>query len=497
MTIRSVFVAIALTILAMVGAPTSANAVQNEVVGTTKALKGLPAARSVPQSIVIRGKRIDYVTSIGAIDLRDEEDKLIGEVVYTAYTARGLNAVPRPVTFAINGGPGASSVSLNFGAIGPKHIDRSGGSNTASALPVLSDNENSWLPFTDLVFIDPISTGYSRSHLDAQRAKTAFMTADADVHYLSEVIYQWLSRNGRIRSPKYLVGESYGGYRVPRIAYYLQIHGGLGLSGITLVSPYLDPPALGDEDALSPLSLMISLPSLTASHREEQGLTLDTQSMAPVERYAQTEFLSDFFAGASDTVATDRLSAKVAALVGVDPAFMRRLDGRISNTTVLRERHRAQGIVSSSYDASITALDPFPAKETRDYFDPHLGASAPYTEAMVDFVQNQVGWHADGHYIANNYGLYDQFESDTRDSAVTDLRKAMANDPKLKVLITHGWNDLACPYFASTLLIQQMPRGLSSGRLQLRVYPGGHQFYDRPASAAAWREDAVTMYSKN
>jgi carboxypeptidase C (cathepsin A) len=297
-----------------------------------------------------------------------------------------------------------------------------------------------------------------------------------------------------MKSAKYLVGESYSGYRLPRIAYELQINGGIGLSGMTLVSPYMDIPAMSDQDALSPLQLMAVLPSLTASHWEEQGKPLTPEALVPVERYAQSEFLTDFFAGASDPDATDRLSVRVAEYTGVNPFLVRRMDGRMSPTVALRERHRDQGVVSSGYDARAKVLDPFPAKNARDYFDPILSASAPYAEAMADFIQHEVGWRVDGQYRLHNYALYDIFENDTADTAVGELRKVMASDPALQVLISHGWNDTACPYFMSKLLIQQMPRKLSGDRLRLRVYPGGHMFYDRPASSAAWRDDAITMY---
>lgn len=485
---------IALCTMLLNAAPAEATDPPAQSAPAADQLQDYPAARAIRRSAIIQGKRVDYVATVGAIALRDEKGKLLGEVVYTAYTVPGAAAASRPVTFAMNGGPGAASVGLNLGALGPKHVESRPDANTASRSPAVADNPNSWLPFTDLVFIDPIGTGFSRSRVDAAETKKAFLTASSDVRYLSEVIYQWLAQNDRMKSPKYLVGESYAGYRVPRIAYELQIHGGIGFSGITLVSPYLDIPALSENDALSPLRYMVALPSLAASHWEEQGKPLSPEALAPVERYAQTEFLTDFFAGASDEAATDRLSTKVAALIGVDPATVRRMQGRLSPTLALRERHRDEGIVSSGYDAHAKALDPFPAKESRDYFDPILAASAPYTEAMTDFVLNEVGWRVDGHYRANNFALYDQFDNDTADTAVTELRKVMASDSRLQVLISHGWNDTSCPYFMSKLLIQQMPSKLAGDRLRLRVYPGGHMFYDREASGAAWRDDAITMY---
>ena len=132
-------------------------------------------------------------------------------------------------------------------------------------------------------------------------------------------MYDWLLQNDRMTSRKYLVGESYGGYRVPRLAYYLQTQLGVGISGMTMVSPYLDPPAIGEDDALSPLPWMINLPAMAAGHFEREGKPLNDSTMGPVEQYVRTEFAQDLFAGAQDKAATDRLSAHVAELTGLDP----------------------------------------------------------------------------------------------------------------------------------------------------------------------------------
>ena len=163
-------------------------------------------------------------------------------MVFTAYTMEGQD---RPVTFALNGGPGAASVFLNFGAIGPKHLEFGMEGDSPSDPAKLTDNPGTWLDFTDLVFIDPVGTGYSRSLVPADEAKKQFYTTDNDIHYLSRIIYDWLVANGRLSSRKYFVGESYGGYRGPRITHYLQTQLGVAMNGVVLVSPYLNP-ALDD-----------------------------------------------------------------------------------------------------------------------------------------------------------------------------------------------------------------------------------------------------------
>ena len=206
--------------------------------------------KSVQQTINLDGRALRYTATVGHIDVHDDKGKTIGQVVYTAYTvpSRGYS---RPVTFAFNGGPGASSVFLNMGAIGPKRVNFGVQGDSPSDPAVLHDNPSSWLGFTDMVFIDPIGTGFSRSLEDEDATKKDFYDAKTDIQYLSRVVYDWLVKNGRLTSNKYLIGESYGGFRVPKLAYYLQSRMGVGVSGIVMVSPYLDPAATGEETALS------------------------------------------------------------------------------------------------------------------------------------------------------------------------------------------------------------------------------------------------------
>lgn len=461
-----------------------------------KDFKPFPPPKSIKQSAVIAGSRVRYVATVGSIPIKNERSKTIGEVVYTAYIVPGTAAANRPVTFAFNGGPGASSVYLNLGAIGPKHVNFGVQGDSPSDPPVLHDNPNSWLGFTDLVFIDPIGTGFSRSRVDDKKTKKDFYTADADIHYLSRVIYKWLVLNDRLTSPKYLVGESYGGYRLPRLAYYLQTEIGIGITGMTLVSPYLDPPAIGRADALSPLPWMIDLPGMAAGHFEREGKPLNAATMAPVEQYVRTQFVQDFLAGPRDKAATDRLSAKVAELTGLDPALVRRLNGRVDIGTYLREIRRSGGKIGSIYDSNFTVYDPFPADAQPNYQDPLLTTViAPVTSAMVDFITHTVGWKVDARYHALSYMVNAAWTRDNTDTPVQDLRRAVASDTKMVVNIVHGWDDLSCPYFGSRLILAQMPEYGDSGRITLHMYPGGHMFYARPKSDAALRRDIKASYA--
>ena len=457
-------------------------------------LPPLPADKSITQTTRIGGRAITYRATVGTIPVRDDKGKEIGQVTYTAYTVPGRDP-SRPVTFAFNGGPGAASVYLNLGAVGPKRVQFGAQGDAPSDAPIAQDNPNSWLDLTDLVFIDPVGTGFSRSLVDEAETKKAFYANDPDIRYLSKVVYDWLVKEGRLRSPKYLMGESYGGYRAPRIAYELQSQIGVGVNGLIMVSPYLDPASGDDATALSPLPWMVALPSMAAANLERQH-RLTPAAMAEVEAYTRGDFARDLLRGRSDPEATNRIVTRVTELTGLDPALVRRLGGRVDSRTYLREVHRADGTIGSVYDSNVTAFDPFPWSPQQQSNDPILDALiAPTTSAMVDFVTREVGWKTDARYNALSYAVNRAWDrGKPADTPVTDLRKAIANDAKMRVLIVHGWDDLSCPFFASRLIVDQMPAFGQAERVQLRVYPGGHMFYSRNDSGAQFKADAAALY---
>jgi len=457
-------------------------------------LPALPQDRSLHQMIQLHGKALAYDVTVGKLPVRDTKGKVIAQVVYTAYITPGTPH--RPVTFAFNGGPGASSVFLNMGAIGPRSV-KFGEQGDSPSMLEIGDNPNTWLDMTDLVFIDPVGTGFSRSQEDADKSKKDFYSAQADIDYLSRVVYDWLVKYGRLTSPKYVIGESYGGYRAPRIALKLQTDLGVGISGVVMVSPYLDPAAVGVEDALSPLPWMINLPSMAAANFERTG-PVTPEKMAAVEQYDRTQFVTDFLAGTADAQAVGRIVTKVAEYTGLDPALVARRQGRIDVETFLREFHRGEHQIGSVYDPNVTSYDPFPGSLRLRGGDPILNAAiAPLTSAMVDFITREVGWKTEARYEALSEAVNSAWvQGDTNDRPVSDLRRAVANDPKMGVLIAHGYDDLACPYFTSRLVIDQLPDFGEPNRVRLAVFPGGHMFYARPASNAAFKDAARPLFSR-
>jgi carboxypeptidase C (cathepsin A) len=320
---------------------------------------------------------------------------------------------------------------------------------------------------------------------------------------LSRIIFDWLVKNERLTSRKYLVGESYGGFRGPRITHFLQTRLGVAMNGEVLVSPFLDPGASSNRD-LSPLPWMLTLPSISAANLERQG-KLNDAAMASVVEYTRTEYVQDLLKGRADAQAVERIVKRVTELSGLDPNFVRRSGGRLETQAYLREVYRSEGKLGSRYDSNVTAYDPFPFEPTQQNNDPILDSIiAPTTTAMVDFVTRTVGWKYSGRYNALSYEVNNLW-TDSPDKekqanglergSAKELRESVAIDPKMHVLIVHGWDDLSCPFMASVLIVDQMPVMGKTERVQVKEYPGGHMFYSRPDSQALLKSDVMNMYA--
>jgi len=265
-----------------------------------------------------------------------------------------------------------------------------------------------------------------------------------------------------------------------------------------LVSPYLNPTISGNGD-LSPIPWMVTLPSITAAHLEREH-QLTSQAMSDVISYTLGEYATDLFKGRRDPDATQRIIKRVTEMTGLDPEFVKHSGGRLETSAYLREVFREQGKIGSVYDSNVTAFDPFPFSPDQRSNDPLLESIiAPTTTAMVDFVTNTVGWKVDARYNALSYDVNRVWDGgdELRKGSVEDLRLAVAADPKLRILIVHGWNDLSCPFMGSILTVDQMPIMGDAARVAVREYPGGHMFYTRQSSGLELRKDVMEMYSRH
>lgn len=301
----------------------------------------LPAAKVTRHTLDLGDRTVAFAATAGALTLTDPAGKPEADIAFTAYILDGAGDARRPVTFAVNGGPGAASAYLQIGALGPWFLPMDGERIAPSQPTALRPNPDTWLDFTDLVFIDPVGTGFSRLVDPDDALRGRYLSVDGDTDAIADFILKWLTDNGRTTSPKYFVGESYGGFRGPLVAEALETDRGVGLDGLVLVSPVLDFGWWTQPDT-SPLPMATLLPSLAATRMEREG-AFDAAGVAAAEAYAGGPFLADFLAGRSDPAAVARLTDEVTALTGLDRATVAADDGRIDAGDFAREARRGSG----------------------------------------------------------------------------------------------------------------------------------------------------------
>lgn len=452
----------------------------------------LPPDSTTKQTLDLPGRSLNFTATAGSIRVFDGKGEPLADIAYTSYQLDGADRATRPVTFLFNGGPGASSAWLQFGAAGPWRLPLDGEALSPSASPEVKPNAETWLDFTDLVFIDPVGTGYSRFIASGEEARKSFYSVDGDANSIALVIRRWLEKHDRLTSPKYVAGESYGGIRGPKVVRQLQIQHGVGVKGLILVSPLLD---FREFTGTSLLQYVATLPSYVAVAREAKG-PVKRADLADVEAYARGEFLTDLVKGEADKEATNRLADKVAALTGIDQAVSRRLAGRFDVGEFRREFDRKNGKITGRYDASVRGFDPYPDSSSSRFGDPSGDAlQAPLTSAAVDVLTRKLNWRPDGSYEVLNgavEGHWDFGRGINPPQSVSDLRQILATDAKLNVLVGHGLFDLATPYFGTKRVLDQMP-AFATQRVKLVVYPGGHMFYSQGGSRQAFRSEVEAL----
>ncbi|MFM9848367.1 MAG: S10 family peptidase [Hyphomicrobiaceae bacterium] len=476
----------------------------------------LPADSATTHVLDIAGRTLQFEAVAGSLPLTNTEGRIQARMAYISYAALGTDAKSRPVAFAFNGGPGSASAWLHLGTLGPWRLPMDGDAARPSAPGTTIPNAETWLDFADLVLIDPVGTGYSRfenetaAQTDAAGAgdnagnrrstsqsdlQKQYWSINGDVGAFATFISKWLTMTGRHASPKVIVGESYGGFRGPKIARALQSDHGVGVNLLVLVSPVLDYGFLRRQRHL-PFNAAALLPSLSAASLELRGKTPTSALMREAEEYARGEYLTDMLRGPRDTAAVARVVKRVSALTSLPAATIAKYGGMLDSPGYRREINQEGHKVASAYDASVKGLDPEPGHPSSGYQDPFITAlRAPLTSAILN-LYSQLNWRPDARYqLANTdvSGHWQYGNSPSSPEAVSDLKSVLALDTRLRVLVTHGYTDLVTPYFASTLVLDQLPTYGDARRIVQVTYPGGHMFYSRDNSRAAFREDVLIM----
>lgn len=453
--------------------------------------RGLPAEAVTSHIISLQGEQVAFTARAGAIRLRDaKSDAPQADVAYVSYERSGADPAARPVVFVFNGGPGASSAWLGLGALSPWRLRFPPEAPSPSRAPVLADNADTWLAFADLVLIDPPGTGYSKLLSDSDDIEKRFFSVDGDAEALAVVMRKWLAARGRLLSPKFIVGESYGAFRAIKVLTPLRERENIGVEGLYLVSPALDFAWLqGGRNLLSYAGL---LPSMTAVARGSNART----ELADAETYAAGDYVVDLLKGAKDGQALARMNQSVTRFTLLDSHFVSRLGARIDAKSFSRERGRHKQRVSSAYDGGVEGYDPTPFAPVSDWADPVLETwRTPLGAAMMRLTQEKLAWPiGEARYFILNERIARRWDygHGGRENAevVSDLRDALALDPRLRVFVVHGVADLVTPYFATKLMLDQLPAYGDADRVRLIVLKGGHMPYLHDESRANMRDAA-------
>lgn len=466
--------------------------------GKTDDLQGFDPQRSVTRhSLPLPGGALAYSATAEFLPLRDgAKEELAARIFTVSYTADPKSPAdgPRPVTFVFNGGPGAASAYMHLGAAGPRVVAFGPDGTLPPPPAALVDNPDSWLAFTDLVFVDPVGTGFSRA-VKPDETEKRFWSVDGDARAMSEIVRLWLTRQGRWSSPTFLAGESYGGFRIARMADELIDQVGLAVNGLILVSPVVDFAAIDEDGILGPAWKLPSMAAAAAALGRRPGSP--EQAAEAAERFALGPYLTGLAGldyGRLD--AAQDVFAEVARITGLPVETVRRLRGRVPMSVFTRELLRDQGRILSIYDGTFTAADPDPGA-ARIPFDPFLKGTVPtYTTAFAAYAHDALGVRTDAPYrlLSDRVNRNWEWPRMSVPSAVDALQTALTLQPGLRVLIVHGRTDLITPYMASRWVASrlELPPG-ERDRVAVTVHPGGHMMYTRAEGRAALAADARAL----
>ncbi len=450
-------------------------------------------------TVRVGGEPIAYTAKAGTIVIKDEEGVPRANMFFVSYTKDGADPATRPITYTFNGGPGSSSIWLHMGAFGPKRVNYRDEEGHAAAPPYkLVDNEYSLLDVTDLVFIDPVTTGFSRAipFKDA----TKYHGVKADIESVGDFIRLWTTRNNRWSSPKFLAGESYGTTRAAGLSGYLQ-RNGMYLNGIVLISSILNFET-ASFDSANDLAYILFLPTYSAIAWYHHKLPADLQSLTvdkvaqQAETFALGEYTAALMQGDRIIDATRRdIVAKVARFTGLAPEFVDRANMRVRIDRFDKELMRGSRRTVGRLDGRFTGMDIDAAGESPE-FDPSMESiRGEYTAVFNDYVRRELKFETDLPYEVLTGKVrpwsYDDASNRYVDVGET-LRAAMSSNPYLRVFVGNGYYDLATPFAATTYTFARM--GLDPEvrkNVSMDFFAGGHMMYIDRAAHAKLKKDVA------
>ena len=476
------------------GAPASTAAKESSPSDTTPVV--------THHEITVDGKSLRYTVTTGMIPLRNETGEVEARIFFMAYNAEGRGGPgTRPLMFSFNGGPGSSSVWLHLGALGPRRVKMLDEGGMPPPPYQLVDNPHTWLDRTDLCFIDPVGTGYSRAAKPELGKK--FWGVQGDLESVGEFIRLYLTRYDRWASPLFLVGESYGTTRAAGLSGYLVERSGIAFNGILLVSSILNfETARFTRGNDLPYSLF--LPTYTATAWYHRKLPPDLQSkelkdvLQEVEPWAEAGYPALLARGDQLSRAErDGALERLARYTGLSRTYLDQSNLRVDIQRFCKELLRAERRTVGRLDSRFKGIDESVAGETPDY-DPSLAAiRPPYTAAFNHYVRTELGYKTDLPYYILGGGI-GQWDWGSAGNGFPDvsgaLREAFAKNPEMKLFVASGHYDLATPYFATDYTLAHL--GLEPEervRVTTREYEAGHMMYIHAGELAKLKRDVAAF----
>ncbi len=454
-------------------------------------------------SAKINGKEIKYTVTAGKLVMKDDEGKAKAQVFFIAYTKNGVRDISqRPISFVFNGGPGSSSVWLHLGMLGPRRIKVPDDASPIAAPYALTDNPYSLLDITDLVFIDPVNTGFSRPAKGEKDDQ--FHGYEEDLRSVGQFIHDYVTKFGRWRSPKFLIGESYGGLRAAGLSGHLRERYNMALNGIIMISPALNYEtiafAFGND-----LPYILFVPAYTATAWYHKALPGDLQAL-PLEEvvkqataFAMNEYTLAMMKGqALGEEERNAVAEKLARYTGLSKEYVLQAKLRIGMQRFAKELLRKQSRIVGRYDSRYKGIDDDDAGETPDYDASGEAVFGPFTSAINDYLHNDLQVKDEQVYEILtdkvhpwSYGRYSARFPD----ATNTLRESMSANPLLKLFVASGYYDLATPPTTVKYSVEhlRLPAELQKN-IDHKFYEGGHMMYVYEPAMVQLRKDLEKFY---
>jgi len=450
-------------------------------------------------TVTAGGRVLNYTVTTGYIPIKNAQTgETDAKMFYMAYTLDGAaDRARRPLMFSFNGGPGSASVWLHLGALGPRRVKMLDTGELPPPPYELVDNDQTWLGDTDLVFIDPVGTGYSR----AARPEVAsrFFSLNGDLESVGEFIRMYLGRNERWASPLFLVGESYGTTRASGLSNVL-FEKGIGLNGIMLISTVMNFQTIRFADG-NDVTYPLIFPSYTATAWYHKRLAADLQSkplrevLKESENFAANEYTVALTKGDRMTPAEKQtMLDKLSRYSGLSKTFIENSNMRVDLDKFNKELLRDQKRTTGRLDSRFTGIDANAADDSPDA-DPSMSAiRPPYTAAFNDYVRRELGFRSDLEYYILGGGITSPWNWNQNNGYANTsvaLKQAMQKNPYMKIFVGCGYYDMATPYFAAEYSFANMNLDPTLRRnISMHYYEAGHMMYIEKGSLKKLHDDA-------